>query len=58
MEPLEIEDLIYLVDAVDSAVIDSFDEKRIESLMKSRGIIKQMIKDKEFELDQTTLPKI
>lgn len=32
--------------------------KEVDSLEKSRAIIEQMIKDREFEQSQTTLPKI
>lgn len=61
METLEIEDLKILLKAVDK-VVDHYEEQcyfnDLDSLEKSRAIIEQMIKDREFEQSQTTLPKL
>lgn len=58
METLEIEDLKNLVVAIDFSRWYATSVAEKQSLDKSRGIIEQMIKDREFERDQTTLPKI
>lgn len=59
METLEIEDLKNLLCAIGvySAFVDYADNTEVaNSLKKSRAIIEQMIKDKEFERESKPLP--
>lgn len=59
METLEIEDLKLLLKVIKRNMSQRHkNSTSYFSLMKSRAIIEQMIKDREFEQSQTTLPKL
>lgn len=59
METLTLEELKICMDEMKAGVA-YWSEETIEgkTCLKAQGLFEQMIKDKEFERDQTTLPKI